>query len=58
MAWTRPLTDRLLGHLRFAMRSALLVAGISISCLFAYVLVKVCVFSAAYLNRTIFLRPW
>jgi len=58
MAWTRPLTDRLLGHLRFVMRSAFLIGGIAASGLLAYVLVKLCYFTAGYLNRTVFQHPW
>ena len=57
-AWKQKVTDALADALRFAIRGALLIDGISIVVASVYVIVKTCYFTVNYLDRTIFFEPW
>jgi hypothetical protein len=58
MKWSIPPTEKLADVLKFLARGAVLICGVSCAVTFTYVVIKVCWFSARWLDRVLFAKPW
>ncbi len=58
MLWRQKITDRLADYLRFAVRAALLINGITLAFASVYVIVKLCWFTLRFLDKWLFAKPW
>ena len=58
MAWDYTITDKMTDFLRFVVRSAVLVGGITVTVAVVYVVMKLCWFTVVFFDRWLFAAPW
>jgi hypothetical protein len=58
MAWHQTITDRLADILKFCARGAILISSIACAFTATYIVLKLCYFTARWLDKVIFVKPW
>jgi hypothetical protein len=58
MAWHQTITDRLVEILKFCARGAVLISAIACAFTGTYIVVKLCFWTARWLDKVWFSKPW
>jgi len=56
--WRKKITDLMADVLRFTVRAAILIDGIAISVTSVYIIIRLCIHTAQYLDKVWFAEPW